>query len=440
MDLARQELTAAMSNMGYGSAEALADDLRRWQLGEPIAARPVRRGEGARKWVRRNPAVAALMFAVVVAVAGGGIGFGVKYFEAKDQARIAHEKTVFVEVESQRAKEEGELKDVALREVRAQLANGLVAQAQMAYQNNDVAGALALLDRVPTEPEQLRRDANSAVRVIPVCRGNVVRLVDRDLVLEPDVLACRHWFTRPDPEWHAAEAERFARAGQWAPAEFHFRRLHAIQPERIDLCPLAICQAAAHDSVAYRRTCAELLYPDSLAVVRLLSMTPISSSAILCPLAVNGLPSISPIGLSAVIGGWVEAPMISPPAMTRRLRACLLMPGVVTNPTRFLSLVPEADPVTRAAILVRAGKHDDAAKLLSTRTEPMALLFLALAEHGRGNVAEAKRTLQNAAGQLDASVAADPLTVDGAIAGWQTRVEAEVLRAEAQSVLAKSKP
>src|SRR5262249_54009963 len=44
----------------YGSAEALADDLERWLLGEPIVARPVRTWERLAKWVKRRPAVAAL--------------------------------------------------------------------------------------------------------------------------------------------------------------------------------------------------------------------------------------------------------------------------------------------------------------------------------------------------------------------------------------------
>ena len=43
------------------SAAALAEDLRRFLAGEPIVARPVTRSERAVKWVRRRPAIAALL-------------------------------------------------------------------------------------------------------------------------------------------------------------------------------------------------------------------------------------------------------------------------------------------------------------------------------------------------------------------------------------------
>ena len=57
----------------YPSSAALADDLDRWLRGEAVTARPVGRLERARKWTRRNPAVAGLL-ALLALAAGVAIG------------------------------------------------------------------------------------------------------------------------------------------------------------------------------------------------------------------------------------------------------------------------------------------------------------------------------------------------------------------------------
>jgi serine/threonine-protein kinase len=53
----------------YATAQAMADDLRRYLRGEPIQARPVSLSERAWRWCRRNPALAAMGSLAAVAVA-----------------------------------------------------------------------------------------------------------------------------------------------------------------------------------------------------------------------------------------------------------------------------------------------------------------------------------------------------------------------------------
>ena len=80
----------------FASAEALAEDLRRWQVGEPITARPVNTLERLWKWSRRRPALAGSLAMIGVLILSIAIGSAIA--AARFQG-IAHEKGELVEQE-----------------------------------------------------------------------------------------------------------------------------------------------------------------------------------------------------------------------------------------------------------------------------------------------------------------------------------------------------
>ncbi|MEX0677378.1 MAG: serine/threonine-protein kinase [Pirellulales bacterium] len=85
----------------YQTASAMADDLTRWLNGQPIQARPVGRIERSWRWCRRNPVVAGLTAAVVLALASGTAVSG--YFAVQAQSRaeeaIAEKSRAILEAE-----------------------------------------------------------------------------------------------------------------------------------------------------------------------------------------------------------------------------------------------------------------------------------------------------------------------------------------------------
>jgi tRNA A-37 threonylcarbamoyl transferase component Bud32/putative hemolysin len=131
----------------YASAEDLAEDLRRFQAGEPIQARPVGSGERAWRWCRRNPVVAGLLTAVATTLLLGtavatylAIAWRIDAGRARDNEQRALE----AKGEADTAREQ---KDRQLTRAEWLVYAGQIDRAQQYWREGNVVAAQALLDR-----------------------------------------------------------------------------------------------------------------------------------------------------------------------------------------------------------------------------------------------------------------------------------------------------
>jgi WD40 repeat protein len=153
----------------YNSAAAMADDLERWLAGQPIQARPVPAWERTIKWVRRHPAIAALVaVSGVAAMALVGVSVGLWYNERLQSA--------LGEARAQRA-EADDQRERARREERIARRYWYAADlnwAQRDWERGLLGPALALLDRQrPTaDEEDLRGFEWSYIRRL--CRADTI--------------------------------------------------------------------------------------------------------------------------------------------------------------------------------------------------------------------------------------------------------------------------
>jgi serine/threonine-protein kinase len=150
----------------YASAAALAEDLRRFQAGEPVAARAAGQLERMGKWVKRRPAVAALAAALFTAVV---VGFGLVTWKWQD-ALAAQATAEQREQEAQAARMQAEINaQKALQAQRDTEEQRAVAQAH-AQQARDAGRAAESQRRVALEQRDLAAQylakAQEAVRTM----------------------------------------------------------------------------------------------------------------------------------------------------------------------------------------------------------------------------------------------------------------------------------
>jgi serine/threonine-protein kinase len=123
----------------YGSAEALAEDLRRFCTGEAVAARPVGMVGRATRWARRRPAVAVLLAVVVIVGAMGAGGVLWSYGQAVWQRDRARDEKSRADVKAEEAQQEAEAANRA-RDVAHQWLGHTEQVQQLRQQTQNAAG------------------------------------------------------------------------------------------------------------------------------------------------------------------------------------------------------------------------------------------------------------------------------------------------------------
>jgi WD40 repeat protein len=297
-------------------------------------------------------------------------------------------------------------------------------------------------DRQPGPHSPQGDNPRATGRLFAWVDDNVVRLLRPP---DAEELLLRRARTRLDPEWHAGEAKHLEMDRQWPAVAFHLEQALTARPDADDLARLlralaetvrlwpelspawrrlALAQLRAGQEDAYRQTCRRMRQ-------RFRVPGPLPRAAF----AFGALPSDpARVALTAALLSHPAAPAGA--GLLDRLetvRAAVLRPGTLTEPESWLPLLPGEEKLLRGAVLCRAGKHADAVKQLEALSEPLACLFRALAEQGRGDREAARRALAEAVKQLPP----EPIDLSRQTPlSWQQQVEIGALRREVEALLA----
>jgi WD40 repeat protein/serine/threonine protein kinase len=128
----------------YQTAAEMADDLGRFVEDRPVRARRASETEKFLRWCRRNPVPAGLLAALVLVFLAGFAGVFWQWRGAEAARKNEEAQRLLAESEETKAKAARERAEVALY-------HSDIARAQLEYRANNVADAVAILDRCPVE-------------------------------------------------------------------------------------------------------------------------------------------------------------------------------------------------------------------------------------------------------------------------------------------------
>jgi WD40 repeat protein len=156
----------------YPSAQALANDLRRYQEGRAILARRTSVLEQLRRWVKRNPVVAGLLMAVLVSLAAGTVVSTIFAVSAANQAERADgnaqalaSKVVEVEDARKTAVKEAADATAARRDLALTLTDSYTTLGLAAGERNDPAAAALWFARAVRQAKgDAERELHNRVR------------------------------------------------------------------------------------------------------------------------------------------------------------------------------------------------------------------------------------------------------------------------------------
>ena len=149
----------------YTTAEALAEDLRRFLADRPIRARRSTTGERAWRWCRRNPAVALLLAAVALSLVLGtvvALVFAVRAEASANQAREDRDKAIRAERDGKR-----KLFDSLVSEAKASRLSGRAGQRFATLGSIRKAAALARELKMPSATFDELRDLAISALALP---------------------------------------------------------------------------------------------------------------------------------------------------------------------------------------------------------------------------------------------------------------------------------